>query len=132
MHGSFEANNAMHDLRPDDLAWARVSTTASPAVSTPSRRSRSKIHIDIDPSSINKNGEGRPAASSAIAPIFSRIWSACGAAKLTIMPDREAALAEMVEARSSGWRARDNSFGFRQSDRDIIKPQHAIQPALSS
>ena len=43
MHGTYEANLAMHDCDVM-IASARASTTASPAASTPSRRGSRKIH----------------------------------------------------------------------------------------
>jgi len=55
MHGTYEANMAMHDLRRDDQYRRQVSTTASPGASMRSRLAHAKIHVDIDPSSINKN-----------------------------------------------------------------------------
>jgi acetolactate synthase-1/2/3 large subunit len=53
MHGTYEANNAMHDCDVM-VASARASTTGSPAGSTPSRRLEEDPHRHR-PSSINKN-----------------------------------------------------------------------------
>ena len=55
MHGTYEANHGDARLRRHDRASARASTTASPAGVDAFSPGSKKIHIDIDPSSINKN-----------------------------------------------------------------------------
>ena len=54
MHGSFEANNAMHDCDVMICVGARFDDRVTGRLDAFSPDSR-KIHIDIDPSSINKN-----------------------------------------------------------------------------
>ena len=54
MHGSFEANNAMHDCDLMICVGARFDDRITGRLDAFSPKSR-KIHIDIDPSSINKN-----------------------------------------------------------------------------
>lgn len=54
MHGSFEANNAMHDCDLMINVGARFDDRITGRISHFSPNSR-KAHIDIDPSSINKN-----------------------------------------------------------------------------
>jgi len=53
MHGTFEANNAMHDCDLMINIGARFDDRITGMVSKFSPNSK-KIHIDIDPSSINK------------------------------------------------------------------------------
>jgi acetolactate synthase I/II/III large subunit len=54
MHGSFESNNAMHDCDVMLCVGARFDDRVTGRLDAFSPGSR-KIHIDIDPSSINKN-----------------------------------------------------------------------------
>ena len=61
MHGTYEANLAMYDCDVMIAIGVRASTTGSPARSDEFSPNSKKIHIDIDPSSINKNVHGRPA-----------------------------------------------------------------------
>ena len=54
MHGTYEANNAMHDCDVMVCIGARFDDRITGRINAFSPGSR-KIHIDIDPSSINKN-----------------------------------------------------------------------------
>ena len=54
MHGSFEANNAMHDCDLMICVGARFDDRITGRLDAFSPHSK-KIHVDIDPSSINKN-----------------------------------------------------------------------------
>ena len=56
MHGSYEANNAMHDCDLMINIGARFDDRITGRLDKFSPRSK-KIHIDIDPSSINKINE---------------------------------------------------------------------------
>jgi acetolactate synthase-1/2/3 large subunit len=79
-----------------------------------------KIHIDIDPSSINKNVKvdlGVIGDCAHVLEDMGRLWRS-GSHRA-----EPAALAKWWSA-IDGWRAR-KSFAFRNSD-TIIKPQHAI------
>jgi len=54
MHGTYEANNAMHDCDVMIAIGARFDDRITGRLDAFSPGSK-KIHIDIDPSSINKN-----------------------------------------------------------------------------
>ena len=60
MHGTYEANNAMHDCDVMICIGARFDDRITGRVDAFSPGSK-KIHVDIDRSSINKNMHGRPA-----------------------------------------------------------------------
>jgi acetolactate synthase I/II/III large subunit len=120
MHGSLEANLAMHGCDVMINIGARFDDRVTGRLDGFSPGSK-KIHVDIDPSSINKN-----------VPVDVPI---VGDARLTLK-----ALLEGWRARHNrldrgrldswwaqidGWRARD-SFRFRQNG-DVIKPQYAIR-----
>ncbi len=120
MHGSYEANLAMHHCDAMVNIGARFDDRVTGRLSDFSPGS-AKVHIDIDPSSINKNvyvdvpivGD----AASVLADLI-EVWKARG-----LQPNR-GALAEWWR-RIDEWRARD-CFAFRQEG-DTIKPQHAIK-----
>lgn len=120
MHGTYEANLAMHgcDLminigaRFDDRVTGRVN-----AFSPDSK----KIHIDIDPSSINKNVLVDLSVIGDAAHILEdliKVWKA-----RQVRMDDKALKAWWAEI--EGWRSR-NCLHFENSNK-IIKPQYALQ-----
>jgi len=120
MHGTYEANWAMHDCdvmlavgsRFDDRITGRLDAFAPFS---------KKIHIDIDPSSINKNVQvDLPIVGDvgAVMKAIVEVWKERGRT-----PDQKA-LADWWQ-RIDGWRAVD-CLTFAKSD-TIIKPQHAIR-----
>jgi acetolactate synthase-1/2/3 large subunit len=120
MHGSFEANNAMHDCDLMICVGARFDDRITGRLDAFSPHSK-KIHIDIDASSINKNVKvdlGIIGDCAHVLEDMVRIWRT-SAAKAD-----PAALAKWWKE-IDHWRAKD-SFAFRNSTR-IIKPQYAIQ-----
>ena len=120
MHGSFEANNAMHDCDLMICVGARFDDRITGRLDAFAPYSK-KIHIDIDPSSINKNVKvdlGIIGDCGHVLEDMVRLWR-----HDTPRPDA-AALANWWRT-IEHWRAR-RSFDFRNSD-SIIKPQHAIR-----
>ena len=120
MHGTFEANWSMHDCdlmicigaRFDDRITGRLDAFAPGST---------KIHVDIDPSSINKNVKVDVPIIGDCAHVLEdmlQLWRANKA-----QPDQKA-LAEWWK-QIEKWRAR-KSLAFRNSD-TIIKPQYAMQ-----
>ncbi|MEM8950751.1 MAG: acetolactate synthase 3 large subunit [Pseudomonadota bacterium] len=120
MHGTLEANMAMHDCdlmiaigsRFDDRVTGRLD-----AFSPDSK----KIHIDIDPSSINKNVPvDLPIvadAGKAVDALLQRWWAR------GLKADRQKLSPWWAEIQ--GWQARQ-SYRYKQVG-DVIKPQYAIQ-----
>ena len=121
MHGTYEANWAMHDCdlmiavgsRFDDRVTGRLNAF-SPA--------SKKIHIDIDPSSINKNVR-------VDLPIIGDVGEAVAAMLADWPKSRDAGIAS-ERARwwraIEGWRARD-CLRYDRGRRDLIKPQYALE-----
>ena len=120
MHGTYEANLAMHGsdvminigARFDDRVTGRLDRFSPGAT---------KIHIDIDPSSINKN-------VSVDLPIVGDVGRVV---KAIIAEWRQQNPAIDGRARDAWWRQID---GWRSVDclkfeqgKDVIKPQHAIK-----
>jgi acetolactate synthase-1/2/3 large subunit len=120
MHGSFEANNAMHDCDLMICVGARFDDRITGRLDAFSPHSK-KIHIDIDPSSINKNVKvdlGIIGDCAHVLDDMVRLWRTGG-----VQTDA-AALAKWWKE-IERWRAK-NSFAFRNSSK-IIKPQHAVK-----
>ena len=118
MHGSFEANNAMHDCDVMVCLGARFDDRITGRLDGFSPKSK-KIHVDIDPSSINKNvlvDLGIVGDVGSITRDMLAAWKARGHKKADL-----SAWWAQIEA----WRAR-NGFAYRP-DANIIKPQHAIE-----
>ncbi len=122
MHGSFEANNAMHGCDLMIAVGARFDDRVTGRLDAFSPGSR-KIQIDIDPSSVNK-----------IVKVDFPIIGDAGAILEALLTqwrkrEREAAAApsRLSEwtAQIQTWRGKD-SFAFENSD-DVIKPQFAIE-----
>ena len=120
MHGTYESNNAMHDCDLMINIGARFDDRVTGRLTEFSPGSR-KIHVDIDPSSINKNvSVDLPIVGDAghVLDQLLQAWKARDAA-----PDAGALAAWW--RRIDGWRARD-CLRYRRSD-GVIKPQYAIQ-----
>lgn len=119
MHGTYEANMAMHDCDVMLCIGARFDDRITGRVDAFSPHSR-KIHIDVDPSSINKNVRvDIPIIGDAgsVLEDMVRLWRA--SAKVD-----EGGLKPWWE-QINRWRAR-NSLAYKHSD-DVIMPQYAIE-----
>ncbi|HUB11684.1 MAG TPA: acetolactate synthase 3 large subunit, partial [Acetobacteraceae bacterium] len=123
MHGTFEANLAMHGCDVLLAIGARFDDRVTGRLNAFSQGSR-KIHADIDPSSINKNVP----VDVAIVGDAGRVLAALNAEweRNPARPDTQA-LAQWWR-QIDAWRAKD-SLRFTQNMKPgaIIKPQHAIQ-----
>jgi len=118
MHGTYEANHAMHDCDLMICVGARFDDRITGRLDAFSPDSK-KIHIDIDPSSINKTVKVDLAIIGDCAHVLEdmvRLWRGNTAAK----PSLEGWWAQIAK-----WRA-VKSLGFRQNG-PTIKPQYAIQ-----
>ncbi len=122
MHGSYEANNAMHDCDLMIAIGARFDDRVTGRLDAFSPNSR-KVHIDIDPSSINKN-----------VPVDIGIIGDAGAIMDAMLAEwkrrdkKEKHERERIDgwwSQIDGWRAR-NSFQYAPA-KDVIKPQYAIE-----
>jgi acetolactate synthase I/II/III large subunit len=120
MHGTYEANMAMHDCDVMICVGARFDDRITGRLDAFAPNSR-KIHIDIDPSSINKTVRVEIPVVGDVAHALEdilRVWKAKGAEL-----DKKALTSWWKEI--DGWRARD-SLKYR-ANRDVIMPQYAIQ-----
>jgi acetolactate synthase-1/2/3 large subunit len=120
MHGTWEANWAMHDCDLMIAVGARFDDRITGRLDAFSPGSK-KIHIDVDPSSINKNVKVDLAIVGDCAHVLEdmvRLWRASA-----VVPDKKALAVWWDEIGT--WRKK-NSLAFRNSN-EIIKPQYAIQ-----
>jgi acetolactate synthase-1/2/3 large subunit len=120
MHGTVEANMAMHDCDVMICIGARFDDRITGRLDAFSPGSK-KIHVDIDPSSINKNVKidlGIIGDCAHVLEDMVRLWRA------------DAATASKAAVNTwwdqiNKWRA-TNCLAYKNSN-DIIKPQYAIQ-----
>jgi len=120
MHGTYEANLAMHDCDVMINIGARFDDRITGRVDSFSPNSR-KIHVDIDPASINKVIQVHVPIIGDCGRVLEemiRIWRS-----KTNQPRTEAIKPWWSQIET--WRA-VNSLGFKNSD-TVIKPQWAIQ-----
>jgi acetolactate synthase I/II/III large subunit len=120
MHGTWEANWSMHDCDLMICVGARFDDRITGRLDAFSPGSK-KIHIDIDPSSINKNVKVDLPIVGDCAHVLEdmlSIWRESGAKS-----DKKAL--DAWWAQIGKWRAK-NSLAYRNSN-EIIKPQYAIQ-----
>jgi acetolactate synthase-1/2/3 large subunit len=118
MHGSWEANHAMHDCdvmicvgaRFDDRVTGRLDAFSPNSI---------KIHIDIDPSSINKNVRVDVPIIADAGDALRALLSGWRANKAT-RPSLDAWWQSIDQ-----WRAR-KCFAYAPSD-EVIKPQYALE-----
>src|SRR5215207_6189132 len=120
MHGTYEANLAMHECDVMINVGARFDDRITGRLDAFSPFSK-KIHIDIDPSSINKNVKAELG-----------ILGDCGAVladMLTIWRETKPQVDKLALAdwwgKVASWRAR-NCLAYRPS-KETIKPQLAVQ-----
>src|ERR1044071_7577018 len=117
MHGTYEANLAMHDCDLMIAIGARFDDRITGRLDAFSPGSR-KIHVDIDPSSINKNVKvdiGIVGDCASVLEDMVRLWRAGAMAA-----DKKALAAWWKQIET--WRAR-KSLAYRNS-KDVIKPQY--------
>ncbi|MDE2229497.1 MAG: acetolactate synthase 3 large subunit [Alphaproteobacteria bacterium] len=120
MHGTFESNNAMHDCDLMINIGARFDDRVTGKVAAFAPHSR-KIHVDIDPSSINKNVGVDLAIVGDCAEVLAALIAELKAQVYKADPARIAPWWRQIET----WRKRD-CLRYVKSD-TIIKPQYAIE-----
>lgn len=119
MHGTYEANMAMHDCDVMLCVGARFDDRITGRLNAFSPNSK-KIHIDIDPSSINKNVRADIGILGDVGHVLEdlvRLWRA------TAKADKKALYPWWEQI--ARWRARD-SLAYKPSN-DVIMPQYAIE-----
>ncbi len=120
MHGTYEANLAMHDCDVMFCIGARFDDRITGRLDAFSPNSR-KIHVDIDPSSINKNVHVELPIIGDVAYVLEdilRVWKSKA-------PQIDKAALKGWWKEIDGWRAK-KSLTYKNSD-DVIMPQYAVE-----
>jgi len=123
MHGSYEANNAMHDCDLMINIGARFDDRITGKIDEFSPKSK-KIHIDIDPSSINKNVKVDLPIVGDVTQVLSSTIKTIKKVKPSFTKSNKQKLSKWWE-KIQKWRS-IKSFDFVNST-EIIKPQYAVQ-----
>jgi len=120
MHGTYEANWAMHDCDVMLALGARFDDRVTGRVSAFSPGSK-KIHVDIDPSSVNKN----VAADVSVIGDATAVLEALIATIKSKSPHADSHALAPWWKKIEGWREK-NCLHY-QKNGEIIKPQYAIE-----
>ncbi len=123
MHGSYEANNAMHDCDLMINIGARFDDRITGKIDEFSPKS-TKVHIDIDPSSINKNVKVDLPIVGDVADVIASTIKTIKKVKPNFAQSNKQKISKWWE-KIQKWRS-INSFNFVNSE-ETIKPQYAIQ-----
>ncbi len=123
MHGTYEANNAMHDCDLLINIGARFDDRITGKIDEFSPKSK-KVHIDIDPSSINKIIKVDLALVGDVKEVLKGINKTLKKKNLDLKKSNKQKIAKWWE-QIQKWRTK-NSLNFKNSD-ETIKPQHAVQ-----
>jgi acetolactate synthase-1/2/3 large subunit len=123
MHGTYEANNAMHDCDLMINIGARFDDRITGKLDEFSPKSK-KIHIDIDPSSINKNVKVELALVGDVKFILEKFISGIRQ-KYPNFGNSNKQKISAWWSQIDNWRKK-NSLGYINS-KEVIKPQFAVQ-----
>ncbi len=121
MHGTYESNMAMHNCDLMIAVGSRFDDRITGRLDAFSPGSK-KIHIDIDPSSINKNVPVDLGVVGDVKSVLADILTVYKARK--VKPDQKAMKGWWQQI--NGWRKRD-CLSYDKSSSKIIKPQYAIE-----
>ena len=123
MHGTYEANNAMHDCDLLIKIGARFDDRITGKIDEFSPRSK-KVHIDIDPSSINKIIKVDLAIVGDVNEVLKTTIKKINKKQNGSKISNKQNISKWWE-QIQKWRTK-NSLGFINSEK-TIKPQHAVQ-----
>ncbi len=123
MHGTYEANNAMHDCDLMINIGARFDDRITGKIDEFSPKSK-KVHIDIDPSSINKNVKVDLPIVGDVSEVISLLIKTIKKHSPNFLKSNKENISKWWE-QIGKWRS-VNSLNFINSDK-TIKPQFAIQ-----
>ena len=123
MHGTYEANNAMHDCDLLINIGARFDDRITGKIDEFSPKSK-KVHIDIDPSSINKIIKVDLAIVGDVNEVLKTTIKKINKKQNGFKISNKQNISKWWE-QIQKWRTKD-SLGFINSEK-TIKPQHAVQ-----
>jgi acetolactate synthase I/II/III large subunit len=123
MHGTYEANNAMHDCDLLINIGARFDDRITGKIDEFSPKSK-KVHIDIDPSSINKIVKVDLSIVGDVAEVIKATSKTLKKKNLNLEKSNKQKISKWWQ-QIQKWRTKQ-SLNFINSN-TIIKPQHAVQ-----
>ena len=123
MHGTYEANNAMHDCDLMINIGARFDDRITGKIDEFSPKSK-KIHIDIDPSSIGKNVKVDLAITSDVTELLQNLIKRFKEKNKNFINSNKQKTSKWWE-QIDKWREK-KSLNFINS-KETIKPQYAVQ-----
>ncbi len=123
MHGTYEANNAMHDCDLMINIGARFDDRITGKIDEFSPGSK-KVHIDIDPSSINKNVKVDLPIVGDVQSVISSIIKTIKKTKPNFINSNKQQISKWWE-QIEKWREK-KSLDYINSN-ETIKPQYAVQ-----
>ena len=123
MHGTYEANNAMHDCDLLINIGARFDDRITGKIDEFSPKSK-KVHIDIDPSSINKIVKVDLSIVGDVSDVIKSITKTLKNKNLNLERSNKQKISKWWQ-QIQKWRTKE-SLNFINSN-EIIKPQHAVQ-----
>ena len=123
MHGTYEANNAMHDCDLMINIGARFDDRITGKLDEFSPKSK-KVHIDIDPSSINKNVKVDLPIIGDVREVISSALKTINKTKPSFAKSNKQKISKWWE-KIAKWRS-VNSLSYENST-ETIKPQYAVQ-----
>ncbi len=123
MHGTYEANNAMHDCDLMINIGARFDDRITGKLDEFSPKSK-KVHIDIDPSSINKNVKVDLPIVGDVAEVINLTLKTIKKVKPNFAKSNKQNISNWWE-KIEKWRS-VNSLNYKNST-ETIKPQYAVQ-----
>ena len=123
MHGTYEANNAMHDCDLMINIGARFDDRITGKIDEFSPKSK-KIHIDIDPSSIGKNVKVDLAITSDVTELLQAV--------IKRFKEKNQNFIESNKQKTAKWWSQIDKWREKKSlnfinSKETIKPQHAVQ-----
>jgi len=123
MHGTYEANNAMHDCDLMINIGARFDDRITGKIDQFSPKSK-KIHIDIDPSSIGKNVQVDLAIISDVSELLKKV--------ITKFKEKNKNFSSSNKEKTAKWWSQIEKWREKKSlnfanSKQTIKPQHAVQ-----
>jgi len=123
MHGTYEANNAMHDCDLLINIGARFDDRITGKIDEFSPKSK-KVHIDIDPSSINKIVKVDLSIVGDVSDVIISTTKTLKKKNLNLEKSNKQKISKWWQ-QIQKWRTKQ-SLNFINSDA-VIKPQHAVQ-----
>ncbi|MDA9188800.1 acetolactate synthase 3 large subunit [Candidatus Pelagibacter sp.] len=123
MHGTYEANNAMHDCDLLINIGARFDDRITGKIDEFSPKSK-KVHIDIDPSSINKIVKVDLSIVGDVSDVIRSTTKTLKKKNLNLEKSNKQKISKWWQ-QIQKWRTKQ-SLSFINSD-TVIKPQHAVQ-----